>query len=280
MTVSTEDPTKSLLLEQESVLGRVSQQLSRLEKRDLELWFVIAFSGLAVSAGLLAVLFPAAFLKRDSFHFEVTVSKEIFMGLVVLLVVLNTYLAFRRFELRRVRERLISTTLQSELVRLQSFVDPLTEVYNRRSLDDMAGRYIAHARRSAKPLTFVIIDVNRFKDINTRFGHLTGDLVLAEVAALLRHSVRGCDAVVRYGGDEFILILADSDSVGAAKVSDRIKFGVREWNKVGHLDKFVLGLSLGVAEWRDGMTLDEALDVADQNMYRAKESSRVDPARV
>jgi hypothetical protein len=59
MTVFTEAPTKSSLMEQESVLGRVSQQLSRLEKRDLELWFVIAFSGVAVSAGLLAVLFPA-----------------------------------------------------------------------------------------------------------------------------------------------------------------------------------------------------------------------------
>ena len=274
MTVSPEGPTKSSLMEQESVLGRVSQQLSRLEKRDLELWFVIAFSGVTVSAGLLAVLFPAAFLNRDSFHFEVTVSKEIFVGLVVLLVLLNTYLAFRRFELRRVRERLISTTLQSELVRLQSFVDPLTEVYNRRSLDDMAGRYIAHARRSERPLTFVLIDVDRFKDINTRFGHLTGDLVLAEVAALLKHSIRGCDAVVRYGGDEFILILADSRLEGALKVAERIRSGLEEWNRSAHLDKFVLDLSLGFAEWRDGMTLDETLDEADQNMYRHKDSRR------
>jgi diguanylate cyclase (GGDEF)-like protein len=274
MTVTTEAPTKSSLMEQESVLGRVSQQLSHLEKRDLELWFVIAFSGLAVSAGLLAILFPSAFLNRDSFHFEVIVSKEIFVGLAVLLVILNTYLAFRRFELRRVRERLISTTLQSELVRLQSFVDPLTEGYNRRSLDDMAGRYIAYARRSAKPLTLVLIDVDRFKDINTKFGHLTGDLVLAEVAALLKHSIRGCDAVVRYGGDEFILILADSRLEGAMKVAERIQNGVLDWNRAGHLEKFTLDLSLGFAEWRDGMTLDEALDAADRDMYRHKDSRR------
>jgi hypothetical protein len=115
MAVPNEAVTKSSPVLEESVLGRVSQQLSHLEKRDLELWFVIAFSGVTVSAGLLAVLFPAAFLNRDSFHFEVTVSKEIFVGLVVLLVLLNTYLAFRRFELRRVRERLISTTCKVNL---------------------------------------------------------------------------------------------------------------------------------------------------------------------
>jgi diguanylate cyclase (GGDEF)-like protein len=64
-------------------------------------------------------------------------------------------------------------------------------------------------------------DVDRFKEVNTKFGHLTGDLVLAEVASLLKGSVRGCDAVVRYGGDEFILILADADSQGAERVVGR-----------------------------------------------------------
>jgi diguanylate cyclase (GGDEF)-like protein len=136
----------------------------------------------------------------------------------------------------------------------------------------MAGRYIAHARRSERPLTFVLIDVDCFKDINTKLGHLTGDLVLAEVAALLKHSIRG--AVVRYGGDEFILILADSRLKGALKVAERIQSGVLDWNRAGHLEKFTLDISLGFAAWRDGMTLDEALDAADRNVYRHKDSRR------
>jgi PleD family two-component response regulator len=91
-----------------STLARVSQQLSHLEKRDWELLVV---------------------------------------GLAALLILLNTYMVTKRLDLRRVREKLISATVQNELVRLQSFTDPLTEVYNRRSLDDMAGRFISHARR-------------------------------------------------------------------------------------------------------------------------------------
>ena len=105
--------------------------------------------------------------------------------------------------------------MQNELVRLQSSTDPLTEVYNRRSLEGMAGRFISHARRLRSPLTFVLIDVDRFKEVNTRFGHLTGDFVLTEVASMLRGAVRGSDAVIRYGGDEFLIILADTGKVGA-----------------------------------------------------------------
>jgi diguanylate cyclase (GGDEF)-like protein len=114
---------------------------------------------------------------------------------------------------------LISSTIQNELVRLQSFTDPLTEVYNRRSLEEMAGRFISHARRLQGSLTFMLIDVDRFKQVNTQFGHLTGDFVLAEVATLLRSSVRGSDAVVRYGGDEFLIILADTGAQGAGRGS-------------------------------------------------------------
>src|SRR3989454_6789314 len=178
----------------DSVLARVSRELSQLEKRDWELWVIVSVAGVLVGIGFLAILFPAAFLSQGNFRFEVTVSKQLVISLATLLILLNTYLVTRRLELRKMREGLVSATIQNELVRLQSFTDPLTEIYNRRSLDDMATRYIGQARRSHKPLTFLLVDVDRFKQVNTRFGHLTGDFVLAEIAALLKTSVRGSDA--------------------------------------------------------------------------------------
>lgn len=256
--------------ESESTIGRVTQQLVKLERRDWELWIIVSLTGLVVAAGLLALLLPAAFLRRGNLHLEITVSRQLAVGLAVLLVLLNTYTVTRRLELRRLRENVISTTIQSELIRLQSFTDPLTEVYNRRSLDDLAGRFIKHARRLHKPLTFLLVDVDRFKEVNTRFGHLGGDMVLAEIAALLRSSVRGSDAVIRYGGDEFLIILADTSAAGANKVLDRIHSYLGDWNQAGHLETFELTLSIGVSEWSDGMTLDEALDAADRQMYEVK----------
>jgi diguanylate cyclase (GGDEF)-like protein len=255
-----------------SVLARLSVELASIEKRDRELWAIVLVTGVAVSAGFLVLMFPSAFLSNGAqLHFEVFVSKQMFLGFVAVLVLFNTYLISKRLELRRVREQVITTTIQSELIRLQSFTDPLTEVYNRRSLQEMSGRYISHARRSKKPLTFLVVDADQFKKINTKFGHLTGDFVIAEIATLLKSSVRGSDAVVRYGGDEFLVILADTTRDGVNAVLSRVSGALADWNRAKHLEGFTLSLSVGSAEWTEGRTLEEMLDEADRNMYMDKE---------
>jgi diguanylate cyclase (GGDEF)-like protein len=254
----------------DSVVANVNRELRKLDKRDWELWLVVTATGVLASAGLLAVLLPAAFLKSGSLHLEITVSKELACGLFVLLTLANTYIVSRRIEFRQLRQKVISTAMQNELIRLQSFTDPLTEIYNRRSLEELAGRFIGQARRLGNPLTFLLIDVDRFKQVNTRFGHLTGDYVLTETAALLKGSIRGTDAAIRYGGDEFLIALANTDAAGAATVVSRIQASLSDWNQSSSLDDFTVSLSIGRAEWSDGETLDEVLDLADQNMYKAK----------
>jgi diguanylate cyclase (GGDEF)-like protein len=256
----------------EGLLARLAPQFTRLEKRDWELWAIVSVAGILVSLGLVALILPAAFLKDENIHFEITVSRQLAIGLIVLLALLNTYLVSRRLEIRRLREELISTTLQQQLIEQQSFTDPLTEIYSRRSLDDIAGRFISHAKRLGKPLTFLMVDVNNFKQVNTKFGHLTGDTVLAEFATLLKASIRGSDVVVRYGGDEFLILLEDTTAMGSEKVVDRINNHLAEWNTAGHLNGFQISASIGVAEWHDGEGLAEVLDEADQKMYRYKAS--------
>jgi diguanylate cyclase (GGDEF)-like protein len=254
----------------DSVLANVNRELRRLEKRDWELWLIVTVTGILAGAGLLALLLPAAFLNSGNLHFEITVSKELACGLFVVLILANTYVISRRIEFRQLRQKMISTAMQNELIRLQSFTDPLTEIYNRRSLEELAGRFIGQARRLGNPLTFLLIDLDRFKQVNTRFGHLTGDYVLTETAALLKSSIRGTDAAIRYGGDEFLIALANTDAAGAATVVNRIQAFLNDWNQSSSLDDFTVSLSIGMAEWTDGKTLDEVLDVADRNMYEQK----------
>jgi diguanylate cyclase (GGDEF)-like protein len=112
--------------------------------------------------------------------------------------------------------------------------------------------------------------VDRFKQVNTRFGHLTGDFVLTEIATLLKGSIRGADAAVRYGGDEFLIMLSNTNAAGAAHVVDRIETSLNDWNQSSALDDFTVSVSIGVAEWSDGQTLDEVLDLADRSMYQEK----------
>jgi diguanylate cyclase (GGDEF)-like protein len=258
------------------VLGTVNLELRRLEKRDAELWLIVTATGVLAGAGLLAVLLPAAFLKSGSLHLEISVSKELACGLFVMLALTNSYIVARRIEFRKLRQKMISTAMQNELIRLQSFTDPLTEIYNRRSLDELASRFIGQARRLGNPLTFLLIDVDRFKQVNTQFGHLTGDFVLTEIATLLKNSIRGTDAAIRYGGDEFLIALPNTNAAGACIVVDRIERALNDWNESSTLDGFTVSLSIGMAEWIDGKTLDEVLDLADRQMYENK-SYRASP---
>ncbi len=255
-----------------NILANVNSELSKLEKRDWELWWIVSITGLVVGGALILMLLPAAFARGNSLHFEITVSRQLVVGLIVLLILLNTYLVTRRIELRHLRERMISSTIQNELVRLQSFTDPLTEIYNRRSLEELANRFISLARRHKKPLTFMLIDVDRFKQVNTRFGHLTGDFVLAEIAGLLRTAIRGSDAVIRYGGDEFVII-TDASVEDACRVIERIDSYLADWNRCAHLENYPISLSIGLSAWVDGQTLEEVLDRADQDMYARKDEA-------
>ena len=258
----------------DSMLSKLSPQLVALEKRDFELWLIVVGTGVLVGAGLLAILFPSAILRSGSLHFEITVSRELFLGLITLLVLFNAYVVSSRLKLRRARRDVISTAIHSELLRLQSFTDPLTEVYNRRMLDDLMLKYTRRAQRLNKPLSFLMIDVNDFRTINSRFGHTVGDFVLLEVATLLKSAVRGSDAVIRYGGGEFLIILGDSPMQDVDVVKARISKFVQEWNHSGHLKDFELALSIGGAQWSPDKTTTQIMDEADQRMYADKAANK------
>ncbi len=148
----------------EGVLARVSQQLSQLEKRDGELWLIV--SRRTSRHSLLCGLSQA---RQHSLRN--TGIAALVLGLVALLALLNAYLLTRRLEIRRVRE---SCPNHSAGTGAAAITDPLTEIYSRYFLEDMAGRFMSQARGSKKPLTLLLIDVDHFKVVNTRFGHLTG----------------------------------------------------------------------------------------------------------
>jgi len=152
--------------------------------------------------------------------------------------------------------------------------DPLTGVYNRHALDDMIEQEVRRSRRYKHPIGLLMVDVNRFKEVNDRFGHAMGDQVLKTVAEILQHHLRDSDFVVRYGGDEFLVVLLETDGETAVVVG-RIRAEVAERNKTNPLLDFPVTLAIGEAHWdpQGPDTIDSILSRADQLMYDDKAGS-------
>jgi len=153
--------------------------------------------------------------------------------------------------------------------------DALTELYNRRHFIEMADKEIARAMRHLRPLSLCIVDVDLFKPINDRYGHIPGDEVLRQIAALLRRHARGDDLAARIGGEEFALLLPECGVDDAALFADRLREAVASASFAPGGEPQRITISIGVAALAPGRDTRPALmAAADAALYRAKSEGR------
>jgi len=156
-----------------------------------------------------------------------------------------------------------------------AMTDPLTRLYNSRWLRDTGERDLARAERNGKPLSLLLVDLDHFKAVNDSSGHAIGDLLLQRVATQLRTTVRGADAVVRLGGEEFVILLPECDADAALQVAEAVRAAVRDVTVPEGCSLDQLTASVGVATYPDhGRGLDQLLGAADRAMYAAKHEGR------
>ncbi len=162
--------------------------------------------------------------------------------------------------------------LQDELVR-QARHDALTGVFNRHYFNELIAQEVLRASRYEHPIGLLMIDVDRFKEINDRYGHQTGDVVLREIASVLRETVRATDMIVRYGGDEFLVVLTET-GIEAEEAAVRIRTAVRSNEKLREISGFNVTVSVGSIFWHPNANrpIEEALAEADARMYADKQA--------
>ncbi|WP_202842239.1 sensor domain-containing diguanylate cyclase [Luteimonas saliphila] len=171
----------------------------------------------------------------------------------------------------RLRSRILAQN--RELERLNR-TDPAMQVPNRPHFEAVASMELARFRRSGRPATLLLLDVDNFKTINDRYGHGMGDIVLKRIADLLRVSVREADLPARYGGDEFAVLLVDTDTARALQVAERIRQEAAQQTFDAE-PGLRCTLSIGVAQaTADDATLDAWVRAADGALYRAKAAGR------
>ena len=152
--------------------------------------------------------------------------------------------------------------------------DDLTGLYNRRQLQTELEQARLEANAGVAPFSMCLIDIDRFKEINDGNGHLAGDTILKEFSRLARNSIRDSDVLGRYGGDEFLLILKDTDLKGAVMHAERLRVYAHflDFQKV--LAQKHISLSIGVAQYRKGEKITDLISRADSALYQAKQLGR------
>lgn len=167
-----------------------------------------------------------------------------------------------------------------EKTRALSNTDELTKIPNRRHFHALLRREFAHAQRFNSSFCVIMVDIDYFKQFNDNFGHLNGDLTLATVAGILQQNTRGIDLVARFGGEEFIILLANTTKENASTVAEKIRKAVENEEFVISLNKNEqtvkqITISLGIAEYpADCNSLDTLIEKADQALYAAKRAGR------
>jgi diguanylate cyclase (GGDEF)-like protein len=171
------------------------------------------------------------------------------------------------------RRRAQLTALNRELARLAA-VDPLTGLRNRRAIEQYLHDALSAARRHGLDLSLLVVDVDHFKHFNDTLGHRSGDAVLAHAARVLDGALRAEDAIGRWGGEEFLIVLPGTDEQGALHATERLRAALAaDQPEEGRARGLPVTVTIGLAEWHDE-TVEELVSRADGALYRGKHAGR------
>jgi len=181
-----------------------------------------------------------------------------------------TFAAGIVFDITNKKEEEFNILKESQKFEQSSLTDALTGIMNRRAiLDELSKRMNRHIY-NFEHLSIIMIDIDDFKLINDKFGHIKGDKVLVEITQKITEAIRGFDTVGRYGGEEFLVILPNTDLRNAHKASERIRLNIEKalFEEVGKIT-----ISAGYVEYKNE-SMDELIDLADKNLYKAKNAGK------
>jgi len=152
--------------------------------------------------------------------------------------------------------------------------DPLTGIANRAAFDETFQREVEMAKRHAHPLSLINLDIDHFKNINDTYGHAAGDCVLKEITTVMTQCIRNTDMLFRIGGEEFVIILRNTETEGAILLAERIRESTEKINIKYRENDINTTISAGIATYNDRLDAAELLAISDKALYEAKAKGR------
>jgi diguanylate cyclase (GGDEF)-like protein len=171
-------------------------------------------------------------------------------------------------------DKINTTTIKAEVLEKFAYTDSLTGLFNRRHLMEMTQKALEKARESGTACFAMIMDLDFFKKVNDNYGHLAGDEVLKNTALVIKNALRASDLLGRYGGEEFVVVISDTEKANVLNLAERIRESIANSPCIYNCIKIPCTVSIGVASIFDDCTVESLIDRADKGLYMAKNSGR------
>jgi diguanylate cyclase (GGDEF)-like protein len=162
-------------------------------------------------------------------------------------------------------------TRQHFLLKEKATIDPLTGLYNRSLLQYALEHTIRQSHRTSTAISLIMLDIDNFKSINDEYGHNVGDSVLESLGKLIRSYFRGSDIVFRIGGEEFLVLVHNTNEIGTLEIAEKLRLKIEEFPLIPGR---TITASIGVAGIQPGMGWEEWMKLCDERMYRAKSNGK------
>ena len=267
----TENSLGALSEEQIQQIEIARRNLKGLERRDWWLWWSAVTVMLLLTLAVVTISLPNILRESDRI-FQLNLNLAVH-GLVGLVLLFNTYTIYQQWLIKRLRtqtakhlEILSRLRIRAEEFQQLATRDSLTGLSNRRLGEERLAAEVARSERHGHPLSVLLLDLNRFKGINDRYGHAAGDLVLKEFAARLNKVIRASDLAARLGGDEFLVVLPECPPDRIPLLLNRLGQIQVRWKE----EKLTVASAAGWAGYQKGETPEQLIERADKSLYASK----------
>ena len=255
--------------------ARIQDRLRQMDRRQWWMWSSAFMVTILLTLGVASFAFPGL-LHQEEGTYSFFLGQAI-RGLVGLVLIFNVYMVYQQLQISRLRGQVAEQVqslakveiLATEVYKLAA-LDQLTGLYNRRSGEQRLAEEMSRAQRYQRPLTVLLLDLDRLKQVNDMHGHAAGDLVLKCFAERLNRAIRGSDLAVRLGGDEFMVLLPECRPDEVRHVLGRLSGLEVELEK----ENVEISFSSGWTDMQSGDTPDQFMKRADDALYVNKRASK------
>jgi diguanylate cyclase (GGDEF)-like protein len=247
----------------------IQEHIGVLGSRDLQLFSISLLLLLVLATGILALVYPNLMAAPKTFQADTRLLPQLFFGLITLIILFNVYVVLQKRELGATRRRLVEELIFNERMEAVSLIDPTTQLFNRRAMEQMVAHEVARTNRLGSPLSLLILDISQFEAISNRLGTAETEQFLYETAQLVKNTFRGSDMVFRYKETQFLVVMPDTNEQQVDFALKRLEGEIARHNSEFRCQA-ELAFSCGVAEFAQGSRITDTLLKAERKAFLHK----------